>query len=156
MPHVHTPYAKVGRWKETGMKLTPPAVLAATALLVGCASEEAEAAPCDDATEAAHTAHDAATDAFQRMKAVREQPVDPSLSTEVPEAEEGDTRFQLSPHTEAKMEAGAQAAGERTRLHDEAQRQTRKWATIIEQNPNCFKAEARANAAEALRQSTEN
>lgn len=120
-------------------------ILAAILTLAGCAAPTAQADPCDDATTLATQAYDDAEQALNDSRAVRPQPVDSDLSRTPREDQI------ISDYTSAKIDAERSADHRRDKLKDDARRYILRWATIIEQNDECFDVQQRADAAELLR-----
>lgn len=122
--------------------------LAAALALTGCATPTDQADPCDDATSLATEAYDGATRALNNARNVRPEPVDPNLARTPREGE------YISDHAEAKFEAERRADRLRDSYQTDARRLGIRWATIIDQNPDCFTVQERADAAEMLRAAT--
>lgn len=123
-------------------------IVAAGLALVAC-GVNAGASPCDTATTAAAEALEHANEVS--LRPVERASVHPDDIPPAPSVTPTD-EFYISPESQARIEAGAENRRLQNAKEAEVLRHMTRWTIIIEQNPECFTVDERANAEQVARQ----
>lgn len=126
------------------------ATLALAGLLLGACSGTSSADECAEPTEAATSALNEMAAAHDRYQSVREEPVNPDDYDDdsTPSDDDG---FYLSPESQARIAAGAQARGERRKHGRTYWNAAERYTIVVEQNGECFDTETQVQAEQLAR-----